>query len=144
MNGSQVVIDASFALRLFLPHPLRGNVREILTGLVVQGYQLVAPMLWAYETTSGVSRAVYMKAILPHEARRLLNHLEDMQVLLVSPDEDQNNRALEWTLKLNRGAAYDSYYLALAETFGCDLWTADRRLYNAIDTTWVRWIEERL
>jgi len=144
MNRSQVVIDASFALRLFLPHPLRENVREILTGLVVQGYQLVSPMLWAYETTSGVSRAVYMKAILPDEARRLLNHLEDMQVLLVSPDEDQNNRALEWTLKLNRGAAYDSYYLALAETFGCDLWTADRRLYNAVDTPWVRWIEERL
>ncbi len=29
-----------------------------------------------------------------------------------------------------RAAAYDSFYLAAAETLGCELWTADRRLVN--------------
>jgi predicted nucleic acid-binding protein len=142
MNGSQAVIDASIALRLFLPHALRGNARQIISELGSRRCRLVAPTLWAYETASGICRAVYQKAILPDEARRILTHLENMQVLLVPPDERQNSLALEWMLKLKRAAANYSYYLALAETFACDLWTADRHLYNAVDKPWMRWIEE--
>jgi hypothetical protein len=39
------------------------------------------------------------------------------------------------------GAAYDSFYLGLAERLGCELWTADRRLRNAVDLPWVRGID---
>lgn len=42
--------------------------------------------------------------------------------------ETLHHRALELASQLNQGAAYDSHYLALAETLGCDLWTADQRL----------------
>ena len=45
--------------------------------------------------------------------------------------------AFAWTRRLNRAAAYDSFYLALAEGLQCDLWTADRRLFNAVDLPWV-------
>ena len=64
-------------------------------------------------------------------------------VRLVLPDASQNRQAFDWTLRLNRAAAYDSYYLALAEALECDLWTADRRLLNAVDLPWVRWVGER-
>jgi predicted nucleic acid-binding protein len=60
-------------------------------------------------------------------------------VRLVVPDVGQNRQALEWTLRLKRASAYDSYYLALAEALKCDLWTFDRRLFNAVDLSWVRW-----
>jgi predicted nucleic acid-binding protein len=39
---------------------------------------------------------------------------------------------------LNRAAAYDSFCLALAEAMQCELWTADRRLVNAVNLPWVR------
>jgi len=42
-------------------------------------------------------------------------------------------------------AAYDSFYLSLAEALGCHMWTADRRLYNSareVRLEWVRWVEE--
>jgi hypothetical protein len=32
-------------------------------------------------------------------------------------------RAFAWTLRLDRAAAYGSFYLALAEELVCDLWT---------------------
>jgi hypothetical protein len=39
----------------------------------------------------------------------------------------------------DRAAAYDSSYLALAESLQCDLWTMDERLRNAVNLPWVRW-----
>ena len=49
--------------------------------------------------------------------------------------------AYDWTLRLRRAAAYDSFYLALAETLGVDLWTTDRRLRTAVDLPWVQALE---
>jgi predicted nucleic acid-binding protein len=48
-------------------------------------------------------------------------------------------------LRLKRASAYDSYYLVLAQALECDFWTADKRLFNALQETrlgWVHWIEE--
>ena len=36
--------------------------------------------------------------------------------------------------RLNQGAAYDAHYLALAEEFGCELWTADGRFFRAVSS----------
>ena len=69
--------------------------------------------------------------------------LEELPVTLVPPDAVQSRRAFAWTRRLNRAAAYDSVclrqqYLALAEGLQCELWTADKRLCNAVDLPWVR------
>ena len=60
---------------------------------------------------------------------------------MIPPDALLAQAAFEWTLRLNRAAAYDRFYLALAETLGCELWTADTRLRNAADLPWVRGVE---
>jgi predicted nucleic acid-binding protein len=104
-----------------------------------QGSELVAPALWAYETTSTLWKAVHFGQLTPDEGRRALSQLLGLGVRLVVPDVGQNRQAFEWTLRLKRASAYDSYYLALAEALKCDLWTVDRRLFNAVDVSWVRW-----
>jgi predicted nucleic acid-binding protein len=66
-------------------------------------------------------------------------------VRLFIPDIDQNRRAFEWTLRLKRASAYDSFYLALAHELECNFWTADKRLFNALKEArldWLHWIEE--
>lgn len=139
MAGSPVVIDANLALKLVLPDPQREHASALVARLMSQGSELVAPALWAYETTSTLCKAVHFGQLTPDEGRRALSQLLGLGVRLVVPDAGQNRQALEWTLRLKRASAYDSYYLALAEALKCDLWTFDRRLLNAVDLSWVRW-----
>jgi predicted nucleic acid-binding protein len=51
---------------------------------------------------------------------------------------------LAWHLakQFNRPRAYDTAYLALAQIHNCDFWTADEKLYNAVqgELPWVNWV----
>jgi predicted nucleic acid-binding protein len=51
-------------------------------------------------------------------------------------------RAYELATQFDRPTAYDSQYLAVAERYQCDFWTADERLFNAVTASLpkVRWL----
>lgn len=71
--------------------------------------------------------------------------MDALGVQLLVSDLEQNLIAFGWTLQLRRGSAYDSFYLALAQSLDCDLWTADKKLFNALKDArleWLHWIEE--
>lgn len=104
---------------------------------VSDGVELCAPTLWLYEITSALCKVVRFGQITPAEAKRALELAQQLGVRLIAPDGTQARRAFEWTMHLNRAAAHDSFYLALAETLDCDLWTADRHLCNAVELPWV-------
>ncbi len=143
MTGSPAVVDASITLRLVLPDVLREPCKALIARFVEGGFELVAPALWAYETTFALSEAVHFGQLTPEEGRQALVQVMTLGVRLVPPDDVLNREAFEWTLRLGRASAYDSYYLALARTLGCDLWTADRRLLNTVDLPWVHGVGER-
>jgi predicted nucleic acid-binding protein len=46
---------------------------------------------------------------------------------------DLEVRVWELAQQYDRPMAYDASYLALAESAGCELWTADSRLVRAVD-----------
>lgn len=143
MTGSMVVIDASVAMKAILPNPLQPQCLALAKTFIE--VQPVAPVLWAYETTSAVAKAVHFEEITEREARQALERLEALGVRVFVPDADQNRITLDWTLRFKRASAYDSYYLALAQTLECDFWTADKRLVNALQDAqlgWLHWIEE--
>ncbi|MDQ6693713.1 MAG: type II toxin-antitoxin system VapC family toxin, partial [Chloroflexota bacterium] len=47
--------------------------------------------------------------------------------------------------QFDRPRAYDTAYLAVAQMYGCELWTADEKLYNAVggQLPWVRWLGDQ-
>ena len=102
------------------------------------GYEMHAPSRWVYELTSALCKTVHFGQITAQEGLRTLALAQRLGVRLVAPDDELVRSAFNWTLRLNRAAAYDSFYLALAEDLGCDLWTADRHLVRAVDLPWVR------
>jgi predicted nucleic acid-binding protein len=134
-----LVVDASFAYRLILPGPQQAEYRSLVVQWLKDGHELLAPTLWLYEMTSALCKAVRFRELTLEEGERALGLARALGVALVSPDSDQTRAAFHWTVKLNRAAAYDSFYVALAEGLGCTLWTADRGLCNAVDQPWVRY-----
>jgi predicted nucleic acid-binding protein len=143
MSDTFVVIDASVAIKAILPNPLQ---RECLA--LIQTFadaQPAAPALWAYETTSAISKALHFGYIQETEARLALSQLEALNIRLFVADAEQNRSAFEWTRQLKRASAYDSYYLVLAQDLQCNFWTADKRLFNALREAradWLHSIEE--
>ncbi len=108
--------------------------------LIHEGYDAVAPALWAYEVTSAICKAIHFGHLTEDEGEQALHQLLQLNIMLKSPETVGNYRAMAWTRKLKRAAAYDSYYLALAEELRCELWTADQRLINGVNVPWVRWV----
>ena len=146
MPGSPIVIDTSIAVRWLLTDRLSEACWKLFSQIVDAGLQITVPALWMCEMTSSLAKAVHFKVVSPDDTRRSLFQIADLGVDLITPDAEQNRLAFEWTLRLNRASGYDSYYLALAETLNCELWTADRRLYHAgrdQGIEWIRHIEER-
>lgn len=140
MTGT-VVVDASFAFQLILPGPRQASFQAQVRQWKQGDCELRAPALWLYEMTSALCKGVRLGELDPDEGRRALALAQRLGVNLIPPDDIQARLAFEWTLRLNRVAAYDSFYLALAEALHCDLWTADRHLCNAANQPWVRCVE---
>jgi len=136
-----VVVDASFAFQLVLPAPRQPSFQEQARQWKQDGYDLCAPALWLYEMTSALCKTVRLGDLAPVEGQRALALALRLGVHLIPPDDAQAQSAFAWTLRLNRAAAYDSFYLALAEALQCELWTADRHLRSAANLPWVRCVD---
>jgi predicted nucleic acid-binding protein len=143
MSNAFAVIDASLVMKALLPNPETTHCQAVLAHL--QDTQLAVPALWVYEVTSTLAKAVHFKHITVEESKTALHQALELDVQIIAPDETQSNLALEWTLRLKRASAYDSFYLAIAEALEVPFWTADQRLVNAfqdLKPTWLHWIGE--
>jgi len=139
---SYLTIDAGIFFKLIAPHRHQQIYIDLIDGWLQAGYRLCAPTLWAYEITSAITKMVHYGRLSTTTGREAFQLTFQLEIELVSPDEEQAFKALAWTERLDRVAAYDSFYLALAETRECALWTVDRRLVNAVAQPWVRLVEE--
>jgi len=133
-----LVIDASFTVNLIVPNAHQAKLQQLVTDWQKKGKLLCAPTLWGYEITSSFTKMVRYGHLTDSEGQAGRDLAYKLGIQLMPPDEALAKKAYEWTTRLNRAAAYDSFYLALAEMLGCELWTMDKRLYNAVNQPWVR------
>lgn len=137
-----LTIDAGIAVKLLVPHPDRQRYVELMTRWQRKSYQLCAPTLWIYEVASTFAKMTHFGHLSSASGRESLQLAYQLDIQLIEPDEAQALRALAWTERLQRSSAYDSFYLALAETLECEFWTTDKRLANAASQSWVRLADE--
>ncbi len=133
-----LVFDAGVMIRRLVPQPQQSHYIQLLAQWKREGFVFCAPTLWAYEVTSSLNKLLHFQQLEADEAEEALQLVQAMDVELVVPQVDLMTRAFMWTRQLNRAAAYDSFYLALAEARRCDFWTADSRLARAANQPWVK------
>jgi len=134
-----LVLDAGVGYGLITYQPERATLRATISGLLEAGCRLAAPTLWLYEVTSILTKAVFQGQLTRKQAEEAVALSRSYPVELIEPSDSLVRAAFQWTLKLKR-AAYDSFYLALAQQLQCELWTYDQRLANAVDEPWVRYL----
>lgn len=136
-----VCVDANLVLKLVLIEADSVQAETLWAQWVSQDREIVAPYLLAFEVTSVIRAKVHREVISSESGDRAFDAVHGLGVKLLHPD-DLHRRAWQLAKRFNCPQAYDSHYLALADSLGLELWTADERLYNAVKDAlpWVKWL----
>jgi predicted nucleic acid-binding protein len=130
LKASQVAVDASFLLKLFLPEDLSDQVERQWKGWAENSIEVIAPTLIVFEASSVLRNKVFRGILDEADAADMIDKLGHMDLSLVYAKEFME---IAWEIgkTLKAPALYDSYYLAVAKFFGVPFWTGDGRLYES-------------
>lgn len=143
MNRHAVVVDASVAVSWVFPEPYSETALRVVSEWIEAGVRRLAPGVFAAEVTNALYKRVARGETDPKTARTGLQVLLAFSIELLE-EPGLATDAMDLAHRYGRPTTYDCYYLALAERYDCELWTADRRFFNALtpDVSRVRWIGE--
>jgi predicted nucleic acid-binding protein len=129
-SHADLVIDASVGVKWFVPEVDSESARHFLVG----PFRLHAPVLFLTEFGQTLWKKVHLRGELSaDEGRGILRDLLEMPIEfhsltpLLEP-------AFEIAVATGR-TLYDSVYLALATALGTKVVTADRKLFNALQSS---------
>jgi predicted nucleic acid-binding protein len=124
-----ICIDASVAAKWVFIEEDSDLARAAFRGHEDSG--IIAPAFMPAEVTNSIRRRVARGLMTNEEGERALDLFLSFEVTL-SIDAAVHVEALRLAHRYGRPAAYHMHYVALAQIAGCDLWTADERLLNAV------------
>lgn len=138
-----MVVDASLAFKWLVREIYTAEANDLGRLWNSRGTKITAPYLMPVEVSNALHQRVVQGELTLEAATQRIDSLLSSGLELHQPP-DLYARALELARVLKQGAVYDAHYLALAETLGCDLWTADEKFYRATNPAVrnVRWIGE--
>ena len=140
---STVVADSGIFLAAVLDENHSERADALISFWIAEDIRIAVPVLFRYETIAVLRKNVFRGLISTEEAltaqTSLLSLTRTVDFII---DDNLLKRSYELATQLNRPTAYDSQYLAVAEQLGCEFWTADQKLFNAVTGTlsWVKWI----
>ncbi len=138
-----VVVDASVATKWHLRDEESSDAADALLAEFREGrVYLIAPEQIRYEVASAIRNAVRMRRLSATAARTVIADFLAWRLPTVSDDDLV---LLAFDLAVRFGCSlYDGLYLGLAESMGCPLVYADRRLHNALGGRfpWARWLAD--
>jgi predicted nucleic acid-binding protein len=125
-------VDASLIVKLALEDETHSAAaRHLVRQSVADGIRLIAPPIFTAEIDSVIRRCVCTGRLSQSDAREAYAVLDRAPVQIVTHPE-LRGRAREIAGEFNQRTVYDSTYAALAEIQGCEFWTADKALCDAV------------
>lgn len=137
---NKVVIDASTAAKWQLSDESEAEqARAMLHDYAVEHIAFVAPQIWHYEIANIFNKAISTQRLTEEEGQHAFQALQALEIEFVEFPSPADAYRLA---RQYRRSVYDSFYLATAQTNHVELWTGDRKLYNAVKArlSFVKWI----
>jgi predicted nucleic acid-binding protein len=127
-----ICVDASVAAKWLFPREVHAaEAMALLTNSLARREAVIAPSLLLFEMTNILRQRMLREGLALLDADRLLARFQAIPLLFPAPP-GLYQRALALAEAYGLRAAYDAHYLALAERYGCVLWTADQRLFRSL------------
>jgi predicted nucleic acid-binding protein len=142
-STTSIVIDANIAIAKIHPSPLSEKVIKQWDAWMETNIDIFVPQLFANEITTVLHKTFMQGTISEEDAFRELDTAFALELQFENQDIHLCKQAFVWASRLGQLAAYDGFYLALAERHQAEFWTSDQRLYNRaqqIGATWVHYI----
>ena len=141
MNGKRLVIDASVALKWRLrDEEATSQADALLEDFLAGKLELLTPTLFDYEIANALRVAVTRQRLNESDAAAAL---ADFAQYMIVRYDFTGIAGLTFHLSGQyQRSAYDSAYLALAQSQGVWFVTGDKRLFNAVGhvLSWVKWL----
>ena len=128
-----LVIGASVLVKAFIPESGSEEAGSLLARAEAAEVDLIAPELIYPETANILWKKVRRNELTPEEAREIA---EAVLAVPIRAESAPSTLLLALDIALACGVtAYDAQYVALAETFDCQLVTADHKLISSLEGT---------
>jgi predicted nucleic acid-binding protein len=141
VNGKRLVIDASVALKWRLrDEEATSQADALLDDFLAGKLELLTPTLFDYEIANALRVAVTRQRLSEQDAAVAL---ADFAQYTIVRYDFTGIASLTFHLSGQyQRSAYDSAYLALAQSQGVWFVTGDKRLFNAVGhvLSWVKWL----
>jgi predicted nucleic acid-binding protein len=136
-----ICVDASVAAKWILDEPFADNAVALLRDSARSASPIVAPPLLPFEITNILRQRMVRFRMAMQVADTLLAAFLEIPIAL-ELTSNLYRQALAIADGFGLPAAYDAQYVALAQSFGCDLWTDDQQLLDILNNRlpFVRWI----
>lgn len=130
LSKSQIVIDASFFLKLLLPENKSNKAEKLWKNWIEDSVEVVAPTLIIFEVTSVLKNKVWRGILENNDAAEIIDQIKHFEITFIYTEEILDV-AWEVGSVLKTPTLYDCFYLALSKFLVIPLWTADKKLYNS-------------
>jgi predicted nucleic acid-binding protein len=141
-----VVIDTNIAIKWVITKESGAETaKALLADCIMKKTTMLAPALLLYESSNVLYQKARKQEITFEEAKKAMRSIQRTELVLMFLQESfLATRVMELAKAYSLPATYDLYFLALAESENCELWTADSKMCRAMQgkISWVRDLSE--
>lgn len=127
--SSAICVDASFMVKLVLPEAGSEQAEALWDRWLAGGILVFAPALMPFEAISAIRKQVQRNLIATTRGEAAVDAFSALaQDIILQPAADLYSAAWSLANRYQRPNLYDAYYVALADSLDCPLWSADDHL----------------
>lgn len=136
----KIVLDSNILAAQVLSLDYSDLATQKLQEWIEQDAELFIPSLGLYEIASLLRRAMVIQDLSLQQANQALQSIHNLDIQTIEPTPELLRKSLDWAEHIQQTVAYDSAFLAVAESLQAELWTADKRLAKATQSLNLSWV----